>query len=223
MTIGELIWKGRAWPKAFVGKTLDVVYKDSADGGRTGTGKAFDIQTTGKGREYEILGRAAWWRNFSELDVTDPDAVIRFVRRRGDPFGDLEHRDYADTLRWPVLAALLKPAAGCWTSDRSGTSVFAASPIEQRRAIETMIWSEHWLIDYQPFVDDSVNFPLSIRMAATSLAAFMIASAVEMTNYKTKMAICEHCGDWFEELRSGTRFCTPSCRAAYSASKKERK
>ncbi len=227
MKIGSLIWNGRAWPKASVSKTVHIIYKEAPGGPRSGTGEAFEIQTTGKGREYEETGAAAWWRNFSELDLANPDAVIGFVRRRGDPFGQLSPRDPIDTSQWPSVTALLKPAAACWDGHRSGTSVYGnggTTYVEHRRVINALLNSTLYRegITYTPRLQSDGY--LSIQMTATSLAAFMVASAVlQMARQNTCMAICQQCGDWFEQLRTGTKFCSPSCRAAHSTSKKEKK
>lgn len=227
MTIGELIWNGRAWPKAFVSKTVHVVYKDYEGGPRTGSGEAFDIQTTGKGREYKEFGAAAWWRNFSELDLANPDAVVGFVRRRGDPFGHLSPRHPIDTSQWPSIAEILKPAAACWDGHRSGTSVYGngrTAPVEHHRVITALLSSAFYRegITYAPRLHPDGH--LSIQMIATSLAAFMVASAcVQMARQNTYMAICGQCGDWFEQLRTGAKFCSASCRAAHSTSKRESK
>ncbi|ANM17200.1 hypothetical protein AMK06_CH02306 [Rhizobium sp. N541] len=227
MAIGELIWNGRAWPKAFVSKTVHIIYKEAPGGPRSGTNEAFEIQTTGKGREYEETGAAAWWRNFSELDLANPDAVIEFVRRRGDPFGELSPRDPTDTGQWQNVTELLKPAAACWDGHRSGTSVYGngkTAPAEHRSVVDALLNSTVYRqgITYTPSLRSDGD--LSIQMKASNLAAFMVASAVlQMARQNTCMAICQQCGDWFEQLRTGTKFCSPSCRAAYSTSTRERK
>ena len=200
----ELVWAGRAWPAAeIIGRT----------------GEDFAFKTSGKGRPLELDGPAAWWRNFSELNLDDPDAVTGFVRRRGDPFGALSPTTQANSSQWGGVAAVLKLAASCWTRNRVGTSVFVGQGPGVMRAMVASPSFQHG-IEYEPWV---VRGEFSLRIVAKTLAAFMTASATFHVQSRVDMAVCQHCGDWFVERRRGTQFCSASCRAASSTLKKERK
>lgn len=203
MVFGELIWKGRAWPAAeIVGRT----------------GQDFTFKTSGHGRPVELAGPAAWWRNFSELNLDDPDAVIGFVRRRGDPTGMLSPSTQSDSSQWFDVAAPLKLAATCWTRNRVGRSAC----VPQTGFMEALAASREFRerINYVPHIWDGA---FSVRLNAETLAAFMITSAILHLHSRVDMAVCQQCGDWFVLQRRGTQFCSPSCRAAHSTSKKERK
>lgn len=224
MIFGTLKWSGRAWPAAFVGKTVHIVYKNWGGGPRTSSGEAFEIQTTGKGREYHVFELGTWWRNFGELDLADPDAVIGFVRRKGDPFGQLSAREPTDTSLWPQLVDPLKEAAACWTDNRTGLSVLTDSDLKQREAIRHLAHLPPFRhgIQYVPYLEPR-DGRLNLRIIPENLASFMVFSALQQLEMGTKMMVCKQCGDWFSILRRGARFCSPSCRAAHSTSKKEKK
>ncbi|MER9233643.1 hypothetical protein NKI56_16325 [Mesorhizobium sp. M0622] len=231
MALGELIWTGRAWPAAeIVGRT----------------GDDFTFKTSGKGRPVDLVGPAAWWRNFSELNLDDPDAVIGFVRRHGDPFGQLSPTTQGDTAGWAYVLALLKLAASCWTRNRDGTGTAletALAKVAQGRAVPSLctVWDNGYVIDAllaSPLFVASVAFVphvgevgegvtarrgVTMRIIPENLAAYMMTSAILHLENHVSMAPCEQCGDWFVERRRGTQFCSASCRAAHSTSKKEKK
>lgn len=208
----ELMWSGRAWPAAeIVGRS----------------GEHFTFRTSGKGRPLELVGPAAWWRNFSELDVDNSDAVIDFVRRRGDPLGRLSRTTHGDTAGWKYLSGLLKLAASCWTTIIPPTSL--CTEFDNGYVIETLLASP-------PFAESVAFVPhvaeiriaarvrrhgLTMRINPKDLAGYMIASAILHLENHVDMAVCEQCGDWFVLQRRGTRFCSPSCRAAYSTESKK--
>lgn len=203
MALGELIWTGRAWPAAeIVGRT----------------GDDFSFKTSGKGRPLELVGPAAWWRNFSEIDLDDPDAVIGFVRRHGDPFGTLSPTTQADSSQWLAVAVVLKLAASGWTRNRVGPSVATRPHGVMQALVASPIFRDG--VDYVPHVDGGSD-QLSLRIVAKSLAAFMVTSAILHLQSYVDMALCQHCGDWFVERRRGTQFCSASCRAASSTSSKK--
>ncbi len=198
----ELIWTGRAWPAAeIVGRT----------------GEDFTFKTSGKGRPVELVGPAAWWRNFSELNLDDPVAVIGFVRRRGDLFDTLSPTIQADSSQWLGVAAVLKLAASSWSRNRVGPSACFPQPGVMQALVDSSLFRNG--VDYVPHV---VSGKFSLRIVAKTLAAFMTTSAIFHLHNQAEMALCQHCGDWFVERRRGTQFCSPSCRAAYSTSKKEK-
>lgn len=197
----ELVWEGRAWPAAeIVGRT----------------GEDFIFETSGKGRPMQFRGPAAWWRNFSELDLNDPGAVIAFVRRRGDPFGKLSPTVQADSSRWFDILAPLELAASRWSRNRTGTSVC----IPQTGFMEALTACPEFRegVDYRPQVLDGA---FSLAIVPQTLAGFMLTSAILHLQSRVDMALCQHCGDWFVERRRGTQFCSASCRAAHSTHTKK--
>ncbi|NKM56360.1 hypothetical protein GFL21_17855 [Rhizobium anhuiense] len=198
--VGELIWKGRAWPAAEIASR---------------TGDDFVFKTSGHGRPIELAGPAAWWRNFSELDLDDPDAVVGFVKRRGDPSGILSPSAQSDSSSWFDIAAPLKLAATCWTRNRGESAC-----VPQVGFMEALASSREFRerINYVPYVWDGA---FSVRLNAETLAAFMITSAILHLHSRVDMAVCQHCGDWFELKRRGSMYCSPSCRAAASTEAKK--
>ncbi|MCF6110834.1 hypothetical protein [Mesorhizobium muleiense] len=213
MALGELIWTGRAWPAAeIVGRT----------------GDDFTIKTSGKGRPLELVGPAAWWRNFSELNLEDSDAIIGFVRRHGDPFGQLSQTTQGDTAGWAYVVGLLKLAASCWTRIIPPTSL--CTVWDNGYVIDALLASPLFVerVAFVPHVgevgtDVTARRGVTMRIIPENLAAYMITSAILHLEDHVSMAPCEHCGDWFVERRRGTQFCSASCRAASSTSKKEKK
>ncbi len=201
MILGELNWKGRAWPAAeIVGRT----------------GQDFIFKTSGRGRPIELAGPAAWWRNFSELDFDDANAVIGFVRRRGDPSGVLSPTAQSDSSRWFEIAAPLKLASTCWTRNR----VDGSTCVPQTGFMDALAASREFRerINYVPHIWDGA---FSVRLNAETLAAFMITSAILHLHGRVDMAVCRQCGDWFELKRRGSMYCSPSCRAAASTETKK--
>ncbi|MGH0357510.1 hypothetical protein GHJ84_08740 [Sinorhizobium meliloti] len=201
--IGELFWSGQAWPAAEIA-------------GRTG--EDFIFKTTGKGRHIQFREPAAWWRNFSEVDLNDANAVIGFVRRRGDPFGMLSPTNQADSSKWFEIHAPLNLAASRWTRNRTGTSVCGEEHTIFMSALMACPEFREG-VDYRPQLLLDGGFSLAIL--PQTLAGFMITSAILHLQSRVDMALCQQCGDWFVERRSGTRFCSPSCRAAYATSKRK--
>lgn len=202
--IGELFWGGHAWPAAqIVGRT----------------GEDFIFKTTGKGRFIQFREPAAWWRNFSEIDLNDADAVIGFVRRRGDPFGVLSPTNETDSSRWFEILAPLELAASRWTRNRTGTSACEHGHVGFISALAACSEFREG-VDYRP---QALDEGFSLAILPQTLAGFMITSAILHLQNRVDMAVCQQCGDWFVERRRGTQFCSASCRAASSTSKKEKK
>ncbi|MGO6724405.1 MULTISPECIES: hypothetical protein [Rhizobium] len=210
MEFGELIWKGRAWPAA------EIV-------GRTDKGH-ISFRTSGKGRPLELVGPAAWWRNFSDLNLDDPGAILDFTRRRGDPFGLLSPTTQGDTGGWKYLSGLLKLAASCWTTIIPPTSL--CTDFDNGYVIEALLASPMFDVSFVPHVAEirigaSVRRGLNMHIIPKDLGAYMVASAVLHLENHVAMAVCQHCGDWFELKRRGSMYCSPSCRAAASTETKK--
>ncbi|MGO6843930.1 hypothetical protein ELH67_10945 [Rhizobium ruizarguesonis] len=190
------------------------------------TGETFAFRTSGKGRPLELVGPAAWWRNFSELSFDNSDSIVDFLRRRGDPFGQLSPTMQGDTGGWKYLSGLLKLAASCWTTIIPPTSL--CTDFDNGYVIEALLASPMFDVTFVPHVAEirigaSVRRGLNMHIIPKDLGAYMVASAVLHLENHVDMAVCEQCRDWFVLQRRGTQFCSPSCRAAHSTSKKERR
>ncbi len=216
MATGDLEWKGRAWPAAIVTEKMKVRT------GERGTSRfACEIVTTGTGREYELHGAWGFWRNFSFLKADDEAAVLDFVRRRGCPFGDLGPDKPTDSGDWPSVSTSLEPLAVLWDPpDADGVSRISVEDKQRIAAIESLFTSllSRQDIKFNIQIDGAGH--IRTLMKANSLAGFMRASAMFHLQGKTEMSVCAQCGDWFGIQRQGTKFCSPSCRAAFSTRNK---
>ena len=88
---------------------------------------ALIIETSGKGRPYDVTHAEAWWRDFAELPIDDERRVLSFLARRGDPFGQLApDGKQISTYHWLGLKAVLEQAAAAWDPqpDETGVSRF---------------------------------------------------------------------------------------------------
>lgn len=213
LILSELKWAGRAWPAAeIVG----------------GTSEGFVFETTGKGRPVDLIGPSAWWRNFSEINLDDPAAVVGFVRRRGDPFGQLSPTTQGDTSGWAYVSSLLKLAASCWTRAAPSRCTVWDNGYVMEALLASPLFVES--VAFAPHVrkvgKDSRSGPSTARRGLTisirpeNLAGYMMASAILHLESHAEMAVCEQCGDWFELDRRDAKFCSASCRAASAISKK---
>jgi hypothetical protein len=175
----------------------------------------FEIKTSGHGRKWETNVALAFWRDFYDLSLDDGDAIASFVRRRGDPFGDLDRGEVMHTGHWKNLKAVLGTAAGAWeTVGQEGVSQVAADPQRLKLA-------EYFLRDDpMPVLKDTetVLDPHGPRtvLRAKSLGTFMCLSALSALDRRVPMRRCEHCGSWLELNRKDSRFCSGSCRSFHS-------
>lgn len=186
---------------------------------------AAEIATTGKGREYELNGPAGFWRNFATMEPDDDDAIVDFIRRKGDPLGQLSPDVVIDTGQWKSVADWLWFMADLWDDPPAADGVSRITEDDARRVRVTEAIIESPLfqrgIEWRPAVNAKGD--LVVRLSPKRLVEFMLASAVLQAQTRELMSRCEQCGDWFAVQRQGTRFCSASCRAASSTSKKERK
>lgn len=173
------------------------------------------IGTTGAGQEWKASEPAAFWRNFAEWNPTDGEAAAQFCRRHGDPFGKLAADAPIDTGHWKNLAALLYAAARAWEPPADdGVSRLT----EDRERLGLARW----------FMGEGAGIPLlrdvtfsqdrntgGLVPVASSLAAFMAASAAAHLAAATPMRICAECGDYFALGRTDARFCSIRCQVAH--------
>lgn len=184
---------------------------------------AAEITTSGRGREYEVHGPAAFWRNFATMMPDDDDSVIDFVRRKGDPFGRLSPKSPINTAQWRGAGDWLSFAADLWEPEGAdGVSRVGPDDAKRARVTEGLIKMPLFQrgIEWLPVVDAKGD--LAVQVSPKNLLCFMLASAVLQAQLRTPMARCEQCGDWFGVQRQGTRFCSPSCRAAHSSEKSKK-
>ena len=62
--------------------------------------EALIIETSGKGRPYQIEHAEGWWRDLAELRIDDEPRVLSFLKRRGDPNGLLQPGKAIVTSSW---------------------------------------------------------------------------------------------------------------------------
>jgi hypothetical protein len=214
----DLTWKGRAWPRATITGHSNVIRIDERSGRpQTIAANAVDVAVTGAGRKHDLSGPAAFWRNFATMSPSDDRKVLDFLRRHGDPFGELSPETPINAGGWAALTVRLLPIATLW--DQPGADCVSHITIDddRRGKISTDIMNSPQFqrgIKWEMKIDEIGS--LKSHMAAQSLAAFMLASSLIHLQLRQPMSVCEQCGDWFAVQRQGTRFCTPSCRAAYS-------
>ncbi len=185
---------------------------------------ACEIATTGAGREYELTGPWAFWRNFAAIRPDDEAAVLDFIRRRGDPFNELSPDTPTDTADWPSVAVRLRPLASFWSdADNEGISNYLADDARRialsKDIIAAPVFKQSLGFDIR--IDNDTG-KLNSALKTHSLAGFMLASALLHLNTGQPMAVCANCGDWFAMMREGTRFCSASCRAMHSTRKEKK-
>ena len=218
----DLTWKGRAWPRARITGHSNVIRIDERSGRPlTIATNAVDVAVTGAGRKYDLNGPAAFWRNFATMAPDDDQRVLDFVRRRGDPFGELSPELPISAGGWAALTVRLRPIANLWDQpDADGVSHVTIDDVRRGQISGDIMNSPQFQrgIRWDMQIDESGS--LKTHMEAKGLAAFMLASSLIHLQLRQPMSICQQCGDWFAVQRQGTRFCTPSCRAAYSTKAK---
>jgi hypothetical protein len=203
-TSGALLFSGTRWQAAQVR--------------RLGP-ELFELTTGGRGRRWEATEPEGFWRTLAELDIDSGKQVRSFVRRHGDPFGQLAADAPQHTGHWKNLAALLGVAARAWEPPgRDGVSRLTR---DRDRLGEAMYFLRDAEMPLLKGVEPTV-YPTdgSIVLRATSLAAFMAVSASMHLQQRVAMRQCQHCRTWLAIGRSDTRFCSASCRVYHSQKRK---
>jgi hypothetical protein len=180
----------------------------------------FTIAASGHGRRWSAAQPEGFWRDFVEINLNDAGAVLRFMRRRGDPDGLLDVGAETHTGHWNNLAALLGTAARAYEPEGAdGISRFTTDPQRIKLAEWFLKDADSGLLKaVEPMLDPSGRPRVVFR--AKTLAAFMVLSAANAVEQRTPMRRCAHCGSWFYVGRSDAQFCSGSCRAAsFNASK----
>jgi hypothetical protein len=199
-----LIFSGTRW------QTAQVV--------RAGTA-LFEVAASGHGRKWQTDTALGFWRDFYDLSLDDGDAITAFIRRYGDPHGDLDRGGAMHTGQWKNLKALLGTAASAWEPvGRDGVSRVAADP-KRLKVAEWFLRNDPmpFLKDAEPALDPHGGPRVVLR--AKSLAAFMGLSALSAIARRVPMRRCDHCGSWLELNRKDARFCSGTCRSLHSQRK----
>jgi hypothetical protein len=205
-----LLFSGSRWPAAqATGRRLAAVL---ATGFVTDTDEVevVTLATTGQGQRYQVDTVEGWWRDFAELLVGDEHGAVSFVRRRGDPRGELTPDRPTHTGRWAPLLNVLFTAALCWESRLDlEISKFVATDdrIELFLSLLPATWAKEELGVAYHGLD-----PIPV---AHTLAGYLIASAISAIRRRVPMRRCTYCSSWFELHRREAVYCSPSCRAAH--------
>lgn len=180
--------------------------------------RIMEIRCKGRGRNFHYNERHAFWRNFAEMDVTDENQVLHFIRHRGDPFGRLSGGGETTTFGWLDLIDHLKPLADAWDAGSDGApSRVSANETKVQRALQQATdWPElGFLLSPKIYVDrDRGGF--RYKLEASSLAGYMMATAMMQAQDRAPMMRCQHCDSWFALATRHAKFCSPSCRALAS-------
>lgn len=208
-----LNYDGIAWPAVQSAGKTDMIYMM----GSMPT-NVIMFKTSGRGRPMQCDITRAFWRNFAKLDIRDEIRVLKFVARRGDPFGWLKPDHTSSTGGWEDLIGYLKPLADLWgDEDDRGESHITKSDADVteafRHALDWKPLFSEW-VKQQWYVDhDDGN--LKNRLHASTLCGYMLTVAMMQAQERAKMSRCGHCDEWFIPQRMA-RFCSPSCRALSS-------
>jgi hypothetical protein len=221
MAIGNtLIFDGLAWPATRVLGSTPMVFKtyphnvDDKPPSRT----IFTLAASGRGRRWSATRPDGFWRDFTELELADTEAVTAFVRRRGDPDGLLDASTETHTGHWYNLRTVLGTAAQAWEpADAAGISRLTADRGRLEYANFFVRNPDYPVVkDLEP-VPDPAGPGFAFR--ARTLAAFMTASAASALERRIAFRRCDHCRSWFEANRKDARFCSGSCRSFHSQKK----
>lgn len=219
MTLATMLkWTGRAFPTATAKEKILCVDSSLRENRRY----ARVLETTGNGREKKVIGASGIWRNFASIQQDDETQVTAFVRRWGDPFGELAPGKPSHSDGWNLIALHLGQVAGFWgEADGSGVSHFHQGSVGHRVTIMRDIrQSRPFAHDVGLDIDISDDGEVVPYIVPRSLAGYMLASALAHLATKPNMRRCEFCSDWFGIGRRDSRFCSPSCRAMHATKTK---
>jgi len=224
-----LYFSGIRWPAARVVDRKQLIDDDDPVPGLVPVAvsyvDALVIETTGSGRPYEVNFIEGWWRDFAEGRLDDENHVLRFLRRRGDPFGVLAPDGTQISTRgrtWRDLKKVLEVAATAWEPQPAitpaGISRFRP---ERRQGAERMFdvvtgpaatgWADDLGVHYSG---------ISRSDHAKTLAAYLCAAAAASVEAGLDMRRCGHCGSWFTLHYANARHCGNSCRAAANSNRR---
>jgi hypothetical protein len=170
------------------------------------------LTSAGQGRSYRLERPDSFWRSHSELDLGNQHQVRQFVRRWGDPLGELGSVPHVNVSRWEPIQLSLRAAAEVWSAedddglshcDATRTKAAARALVDVTPAT---VWAQTTL---RPSSDD----PRIPEHHAQSLWAFMLLSALsDLRNANTmRRCIRPSCRTWFTLRRVGALYCSQSC------------
>jgi hypothetical protein len=205
-----LLFSGIRWSGAKVVARRQIVGTGLA-GKKVPLTDALIIETTGKGRRYDVTHAEAWWRDLADLSIDDERRVLSFLARRGDPFGELApDGKQISTHQWLGLKAVFGQAAAVWAPlpDETGVSRFRPEMLEiAERFLHNFgtEWTSQLSVVYRGLL------PV---LSAKILAAYMCAAAAASLRAGLDMRRCDYCSSWFTLHYANARQCSASCRAA---------
>jgi hypothetical protein len=227
---------GRRWPAAAIVGTgtshILVPDADNADGYHTVS--ASRIDTRGDGRRWKATKALGLWKTFSEIDAGNPVQALDFVMRYGAPHqkpDDLLEGQTSDTVRristhnWGELSAVLRFIGDCWQKE-SGWEPREDGPEEAgpdgvchvrdgEPSAQVRQFIEGDLSRWRPIVG-RFDSRTGLRLDASSLADFMVASAIQHLFRRMPLKRCAFCRHWFAFERTNMKTCSDACRNALS-------
>jgi hypothetical protein len=223
-TGNTLIFNGIAWPAVRIVNSSLMIFKtypDISDSDyKPPSRPIFTLAASGRGRRWSATHPQGFWRDFTELDPADAEAVMAFVRRRGDPDGLLDASTEHHTGYWYMLFSVLSAAVHGWEpEDAAGISHLTTTDPGRLRYANSFVRDfGHVAKDLEPVLDPAGP---GFAFRARTLAAFMVASAASALERGVAFRRCDHCRSWFEFVRKDARFCSGSCRAFHSRQKEK--
>jgi hypothetical protein len=222
MAVGNtLVFDGLAWPTTRIVSSSPMIFKTYAHDAdhKPPPRIIFTLSATGRGRRWSATRPQGFWRDFTELDPADAEAVTAFVRRRGDPDGLLDASTETHTGYWDNLHSVLWTAAQAWEpEDAAGISSLTADRERLQDANLFVRTFGNVAKDLEPVLDPAGP---GFAFRARTLAAFMTASAASALERQIAFRRCDHCRSWFEANRKDARFCSGSCRSFHSQQKEK--
>jgi hypothetical protein len=224
---------GRRWPAATDGRVSAMLVPDANNADIYGRVSVADVEIRGDGRRWKTAKALGFWKTFSEIDPLDLAKTVNFVKRYGAPHqkpdASLQGQTSPpvrtiSTHNWGELSAVLRLIGNCWQKEWSLPSnngaeesgldgvcnVRNGEPSEQVRRL-----INRDLAAWQPAVArfDSAT---GLRLDASSLADFMVASAVQHLFRRMPLKRCAFCTHWFAFERTNMKTCSDACRNALS-------
>jgi hypothetical protein len=223
VTEQKLIFSGTRWQAAQVTGSEPVRFRafPRGSGPAPPSRTIFTLTASGHGRGWSTDQPLAFWRDFAKIDLNSANAVLDFVRRRGDPFGFLDAGEETHTGHWANLKALLQVAAQAWEPPGARCVSRITADAKRVKLAEHFLESDPkpFLADVKPVLDPAGGARIVLHVE--TLAAFMVLSAASAIERRVPMRRCDHCGSWLEFTRRDTRFCSASCRSLHSQQRKE--
>src|SRR5262245_47679747 len=214
----KILFSGMSWPAARVVDRSPIVREFVSELPEPPKSWVFTLAATGKGRAWSTMHPQAFWRDFAEeLLYYDNEArVLAFVRRRGDPYGEINRKGgTADTAKWMALTSYLFQLAQAWDpEDDDGVSRRSNDAARLNPALA--FWRQFVLPDYvRADLEPDPDGGAEVVLRAKTLGSFMALSAGSALARAIPMRRCQHCTSWLEAPRKDIRFCSGSCRALF--------